>query len=79
MEITMELDNRQFPSGVSKNKTTVKIEKPNAQVAFSTERSTLHHDGKHVGVQGPATVTGRGKASEVGSIMKSIKESSRGR
>lgn len=75
----MHLDNPQIPNGVSKSTTTAKITRPNAEVAFSTERATLHHDGKHVDVQGPARLSGKGKAKDLGPILHAIKESSRGR
>jgi hypothetical protein len=71
----MALDTPQFPNSVSKKTTNVKITRPGAEVGISTERSTLHHDGQHVSVQGPARMSGKGTAKELGHVFKAIRES----
>lgn len=73
----MALNNPQFPNSASKSTTNVKITRPGAEVGFSTERATLHHDGQHFSVKGPARMSGKGTAKELGPIFKAIKESNK--
>ena len=69
--------NRRFPSGVTKKTTNYKVTQPGVEVAASTQKATLHHEGNHVVMDGPATISGRGAAGKVAKVLGAIKEAHR--
>ena len=77
----MNRSDGQFPNSVMHDTQSVKITRPNSQVAFSKEKAVMHHDGSHVEVPGPARVSGKGKAvilvSKPGSKKKGNEKRSR--
>jgi hypothetical protein len=65
----------QFPNSVIHDTQSVKITRPESQVAFSKEKAVMHHDGSHVEVPGPARVAGKGKASDIVKVLDAVKQS----
>jgi hypothetical protein len=59
---------------VLKFKQDTVINRPDAKVGLSQERTVMHHDGAHVSMSGPARMSGMGKASELGKIFAAIRE-----
>jgi hypothetical protein len=68
-------DRAHNPNRVLKLKNEMLIKRPDAKVGISKERTVLHHDGAHVSMEGPARMSGIGKASELGKIFAAIRES----
>lgn len=68
-------DPRRVPNSVKHFQNVVRINRPDAQVAFSKEHVVMHHDGQHVRAEGPARMSGKGTAKELGPIFKAIRES----
>jgi hypothetical protein len=66
-------DRAHNPNRVLKLKHEMLIKRPEAQVGISKERTVLHHDGAHASIEGPARMSGIGKASELGKIFAAIK------
>ena len=71
----MAIDRARNSNRVFKLKRETVIRRPDAKVGISQERTVMHHDGAHVSIQGPARMSGVGKASEMGKIFKAIRES----
>jgi hypothetical protein len=65
----------QFPNSVIHDTQSVKITRPESQVAFSKEKAVMHHEGSHVEVPGPARVSGKGKASDIVKVLDAVKQS----
>ena len=71
----MNRSSGQFPNSVMHDTQSVKITRPESQVAFSKEKAVMHHDGSHVEVPGPARVSGKGKASDIVKVLDAVKQS----
>jgi hypothetical protein len=66
--------NRRF---VTHKTTKYKLTRPGAEVGFSTQKVTMHHDGSHVVMPGPSTLSAKGNASHVSDMLNIIKEAHR--
>lgn len=70
----MNIDKPQMPTTIIDKTYGMKVSRPGGEVTTSKSNQTMQHSGSHVVMEGPARLSGKGKAGVVADILGYIKE-----